>query len=182
MTAIAVLLLIIASATLFAYDAAKGFVLSVWYGPKVTSHFNDDFGTVNPRLHDDGIHFEGSDSKKNCGPTSGYPSGGRYIFTCAMYERATVKADEAFIEKWRKNSPGLEKYLLSDGWQKEWNQKQPIDTVLDSLQNSSSIQVNYVKIHEDTVCRLTLGWIQPTTPNHLTVDEVCEMSRHTWGI
>lgn len=175
------LLLVVIAGVLLVYDTAKGAVLSLRYNSKVSSHFKQDFDAINPRLQNDyGIVFGHND--KDCGSRSGYSSAGTYIFTCTNSVRAEpVVADEAFVKKWRETSPELERYLLAKGWQKEWNQHQPINEILDKFNNSSSIGVNYAKRHGKITCRLSLTWLRPETPNHLIADEVCEMSQRTWG-
>lgn len=175
------LLLVVSCGVFFVYDAAKGLVLSTWYQPKVTSNFQHDFEPINPRLFNDyGITFEQRSSEEDCEPTSGYPSGGKSVFTCSMYARTNVVADEVFVKKWRGTSPELEKYLLSEGWRKE-NKAQPIDEILDNFNRNGSIAVHYLKEHGQISCRLTFGWVMPETPNHLDVNEVCEMYHRTWG-
>jgi hypothetical protein len=163
---------------LFVHDAAKGLVLSTWYRPKVTSNFNHDFDAINPRLLNYGITFEQRNTKKDCDARSGYPSGGKSVFTCSIYARTKVVADEAFVKKWRQTSPELEKYLLSEGWRKE-NKDQPLNEILDNFNRDSSIAVHYRKAYG---CRLTLSWVLPETPNHLDVTEVCEVAQRTWGL
>lgn len=176
-------LLVVISGLLLVYDPVKGVPLSLWYGPKVTNSFNRDFNDINPRLANDyGIYFDDHNRQKDCGPTAGYPSSGKAIFTCSITVRANpVVANEAFIKQWQKSSLDLEQYLLEKGWQKEWNKAQPIDEILNNFTNDTSIGVNYVKRHGKITCRLSFSWLMPQTPNQLTIDEVCELSQRTWG-
>jgi len=167
-------LFVVTCGVFFVYDAAKGLVLSTWYRPRVMSSFKHDFETINPRLLNDyGISFKQHNTKKDCDARSGYPG----VFACTVHTRTKVVADEAFVKKWRQTSPELEKYLLSEGWQKE-NNDQPLNQILDNFNRDSSIAVHYRKAYG---CRLTLSWVSPETLNHLNVTEVCEVSQRTWG-
>lgn len=104
------------------------------------------------------------------------------VFTCAVMASANaVIANEAFIKDWQEKSPRLEQYLLANGWQKEWNEAQPINEILNKLHNDTSIGVNYSKHHGKVTCTLSFMWIAPESPNRLKTDEVCEMSYSVWG-
>jgi hypothetical protein len=151
--------------------------LPLKYRSQVASNFKQDFDPVNPRLQQDyGIEFKQT-PEPDC--DAGYYSASRYIFGCQQTQRAEVVADDTFIAKWKQTSPAFERSLLASGWTKVWNEKQPIDEILDNPQNDGSIGVNYTKTHGKMTCTLTFMWVQPSTPNYLNADETCEVYQRT---
>jgi hypothetical protein len=180
--AITLVLLAVVAAAVFFVGPVKGALLSLIYSSKVTNNYKSDFASVNERLSRDyGIIFSKENVQKKCGPTSGYYSGGVYIFGCRTAVRAQVAASEEFVNKWQATSTALEEYLLADGWAKGWNARQPIDEILDNFQNDATVGVNYFKRHGKVTCTLSLKWLMPETPNRLTVDEECSAHQRTWG-
>lgn len=138
-------------------------VIDVVYADGVERQFEKDFAAVNPRLRELGLTFELSLSqgRKICG-VSGYEFiSATYACTRGMW---TEKLDpnSEFTTNWQQQSPAFEKYLLSAGWKKTWNERQPIDELFRERQENTSIGVNYVKTHGKVSCELSI-WVNPAT-------------------
>lgn len=165
-------------------DLAKGAMLSLWYRPQVNYRMEHTFDTLNTKINDDsGVLINNADLLKDCNPSSGYPSGGKAIFTCTYgITPIKVEATNNFIDTWRGMSPMLEKYIIADGWKKGWSQTQRIDTILNDFRSSTGVGVDYNKQYGSIECSINFSWIQPQTPNVLTINEQCAVVSETWGI
>src|SRR5882672_8545850 len=104
-----------------------------------------DFGGVNSKiLADYGFNFSTPTRDAISCYNSRDSMDEKHDDTCLVSNDAEpIEANDAFVAKWRKNSPAFEGWLLQNGWHKTWNEHQPIAEILDKPQNETSIGVNY---------------------------------------
>lgn len=138
-------------------------IVSAIYGQSVERHYERDFAPLSEKLTDFGFVFGPSAyaNGKTCQVVGYQVISVSYRCWKAELANNTKALDEAFIARWQKDSPELEREILAAGWTKEWNKHQPIDELFRERQEITTIGVVYSKKHGPIRCTLEIGYNPP---------------------
>lgn len=159
------------------------------YADDVQQHFEEDFKPVSEQLAAYEFAFPstaGSSEAATC-HTHAY-EGLSATYACSKSQWSNeIVPDEAYKERWKKEAQNLESYLLSHGWVKTWNERQPIHELFRDRTDTTTIGVNYIKPHGKLTCRLEI-WLNPAvahanppSPPSLRASEECYRYAEIFG-
>lgn len=139
---------------------ARGYANLV-YMPAVNKTFDNNFAPVNDRLQT----YIATDLKEfqrsSCGGASFH--GLQETVPCSKEKYSQLNVSSATITKWHQESPALEQYLLSTGWNKTYDATQPIASLFDQPPGNYSLAVNYNKLQGKTLCSLSISYSRYVT-------------------
>jgi hypothetical protein len=130
-----------------------------FYRSGIDKDFDHDFLPLNAKLKTYGFTFNNSDTLQDqCYKDAQYQGLQITVYCLKTRDSDTLPVTQGFIDKWKTTSPGLEKDLLSGGWQKQHDEKQPIAEIYDNP--NSDVGTVYSKAHGKTLCTVTFGATQ----------------------
>lgn len=157
------MLLILLFAAFLLRGWIRGFVIPAYvnhfYKEGVDKNFDREFSPLNHKLADYGFTFNHpADVHDECwkGDSVFYQGLGETV-PCLKTQSSDQRSfTSSFINQWKRSTPELEQYLLSNGWHKEWNDKQPITEIYNNPSNDASVGVVYSKMDGKTRCEVSI--------------------------
>lgn len=129
-----------------------------FYHKGVSKTFDRELGPINEKLNQYGFTVNEQSRKDECWKEASsyqwFYEGFRQTVKCMKYQQSnTLGYSNELSQKWEQTSPQLEQFIIENGWEKQHDQNQKIDEILNPKQ---SIGVNYTKRKGKIGCRLTI--------------------------
>lgn len=142
--------------------------VNFFYKRGVEKDFTADFNPINERLQTYGTGFKTIQN--------GCWKGGDALFEgisetvpCIRQQESSLQLSSAFIGRWKAESPAFERYLLSTGWKKQYDEKQPINTLFNNPVSNTGLSVNYAKVHDKAYCNFSIAFTPYVTMDQPTI-------------